>query len=504
MAKLTPTHAIRNPARRNPEPELQYIAMDVDGHIVSVSDTREQAMDSLIGLPGPRDVMVDDIADEPIDWQGIEQRRNPDAGEVANDPRRALQRAGLEPLDIRDVMKISLDAAHSALVPYFDMLHSTSTGKAIRAYRDPSGMAEAFLGQNYKTAKGTPEKPSIVMGLTLLPARRLSHFEELEQPNKKKRPIPFGKRGDVLIAVDRLLRASEEARGRARSIVPAHTSLTPRKRVQQWSLCAGSNADCENSCLVYSGRNVADVYNHRRKAVGTLALLERPDAFCRMLIEAIRIHAKSDLCKEMEPFVRLNVLSDVPWELLIPGMFSHFEGGPIRFYDYTKVGGRKPPPNYDLTFSYSGTNETLARAELARGFRVAAVFMALKAASRRSWKTFRYVGPSPGKGKQRPQAVLPETFWGLPVIDGDVSDIRPRDPRACIVGLRWKTPAGRNVEPTEEKFKFVTRAYHIGGEIYEQSEGEAESMRESAEMSQMEYLMAPVTPRYQPIDSDSD
>lgn len=481
LLKRDTSAVMLNPARA---PELCYVAMGVDGGIVSVSDSEASAIASLADQPGPRDIEVDHV-------DGFDPIKNP-PDRAAENPRRALERAGLEPLDFRDVMKISLEAAHSALLPYFDMLTSTFTGKKIRAYRDPAGMAEAFLGQNYKTAKGTPEKPSIVMGLTLLPARRLSHYGDLDA------------KGDVLIAVNRLLRASAYGDGRMASIMPTHAELAPRKRVQQWSLCAGSNADCENSCLVYSGRNVADVYNHRRKAVGTLALLEYPDAFCRMLVEAIRLHEKSDLCREMEPFVRLNVLSDVPWEILIPGMFEHFARGPVRFYDYTKVSGREPPKNYDLTYSFSGTNEAQARAELARGRRVAVVFMALKPKSRRDWAPFRYVGPPLGRDKQRAQAALPSSFWGLPVVDGDVSDIRARDPGECIVGLRWKTPAGRDIDTSDKKFKFVTRAYHIGGEIFSELEGQAESMLASADPRQMEYLVAPVTPRYQPIDSDDE
>jgi hypothetical protein len=36
---------------------------------------------------------------------------------------------------------------------------------------------------------------------------------------------------------------------------------------------------------------------------------------------------------------------------------------------------------------------------------------------------------------------LPATFLGLPVINGDESDIRPYDPRGVVVGLKAKGSA---------------------------------------------------------------
>lgn len=120
----------------------------------------------------------------------------------------------------------------------------------------------------------------------------------------------------------------------------------------------------------------------------------------------------------MEYFVRLNVLSDLPWELIWPELFERL--GDVCFYDYTKVAGREPPPNYDLTFSYSGTNWRLSESELAAGRRCAVVFFADRAGKR-----------------------FPETWRGYRVVPGDDHDIRPLDPPGVVVGLNYKTP---NVE----------------------------------------------------------
>lgn len=456
----------------NPGPHAGYAAISPNGDIVAVTDSRQDALNSLSG-----EVWVDDEDGEP------ELVENPAVGD---NPRRALEVAGLEKIDFDYVMKsISLDEAHRVLFPYFALLQR-KRGRAIQAYQTPLGMAEAFLGQNYKTAKETPGDPSLVMGLTLLPADRLTtKYPELDPS------------GDVFVAVNKLLRTDK-----ARSIAAVHERLTPQKQRQQWTLCAGSNDQCKNSCLVYTGRNVADEYNVRRKAVGTMSLLEHPEHFIRMLAEAITLHSRAEVCRKLKPYVRLNVLSDVPWELLVPGMFDHFADyampgfSPVQFYDYTKVANRKPPPNYDLTFSFSGTNEALARAEIARGRRVAVVFLAMRPkGGREKWETFRFTGKPKTRGGARPQVDLPETFWNLPVIDGDENDIRPRNPAPCIVGLRWKTPAGKRVDPTATSFSFVTRVFHVSGEIFEEhDEPAAQSLRHS------EYLAVPVTPRYQPVD----
>lgn len=475
-----------------PNPPLSssaaFVAIDSNGDIVDVSESRQRAIESLERL-GPGYIAYDDDDDggnRPV-------TRNP----AGDNPIRALERAGLAQLDFDRVERMPLEHAHKELLPYFHLLKKG--GESVKAYKTPEGMAHRFLGQNYKTAKTTPEDPSLVMGLTLLPADRLTvkYLDDLDKSRDSR----------VNALVRTLLRSDD----RLVSIARPHRSLSTEKRRAQWTMCAGSTDECRNSCLVYTGRNVADVYNNRRKAVGTIALVERPEAFCRMLIEAIRSHTRSESCQGMKPFVRLNVLSDVPWELLIPGLFDYFSprnyGGQTipgfgavtapMFYDYTKVANRKPPSNYDLTFSYSGRNELLARSELARGIRVAVVFLAFRPKGRRDqWETFRFVGKAP-PGGHKPQVDLPDTFWGHPVIDGDISDIRPRDPRRCIVGLRWKTPAGQRVDPTDESFRFVTRAFHVGDEIFPEEEyAQAQALRE--------YLVSPVTARYQPVDQDAD
>ena len=115
----------------------------------------------------------------------------------------------------------------------------------------------------------------------------------------------------------------------------------------------------------------------------------------------------------MRACFRLNLTSDIPWEAKansIDGksVFEHFPE--FQFYDYTKGVQRAMKnklPNYDLTFSRSESNGAQCKLAIKAGLNVAVVF----------------------------RNGLPETWQGLPVVDGDETDLRFLDRRNCIVGL---------------------------------------------------------------------
>jgi hypothetical protein len=178
-----------------------------------------------------------------------------------------------------------------------------------------------------------------------------------------------------------------------------------------------------------------------------------------MLIEAIRRHEQRCINAGAKPLIRLNVYSDIAWELACPELFGMFPS--VQFYDYTKVPGRDPSKagisNYDLTFSFSGSQanvDAMDREVRQLGRRVAVVFAA------RGLASHDYLDKSGevrvAKGTEIPTRVtgykkkagraeafsarFVEPFLGLPVVDGDESDLRPYDPSPCIVGLRWKPP----------------------------------------------------------------
>lgn len=123
--------------------------------------------------------------------------------------------------------------------------------------------------------------------------------------------------------------------------------------------------------------------------------------------------------------VRLNATSDLLWESMpvharknIMALFPK-----VQFYDYTKYPMKERgelPKNYYITFSSSEhpKSDKWAYEWLSSGHNVAIPF------------AVHHDDPLP----------LYHTYLGekLPVIDGDLSDIRFHDPYPCIVGLRAK------------------------------------------------------------------
>ncbi|MAT73431.1 MAG: hypothetical protein CMJ58_28440 [Planctomycetaceae bacterium] len=147
----------------------------------------------------------------------------------------------------------------------------------------------------------------------------------------------------------------------------------------------------------------------------TALYLEVTVLFIKRLKAEITLLETDALQVQMTPAVRLNGSSDLPWERLHLELFEQFPD--VQFFDYTKLSHRvyrfmlhELPANYHLTFSVDAHMQKEASDILRRGGTVAAVF----------W-------PS-----------LPNTWWGFPVIDGDLHDARFLDPSGVIVGLRAK------------------------------------------------------------------
>tara|TARA_R100000781_G_scaffold83709_2_gene51539 strand:- start:5007 stop:5465 length:459 start_codon:yes stop_codon:yes gene_type:complete len=141
---------------------------------------------------------------------------------------------------------------------------------------------------------------------------------------------------------------------------------------------------------------------------------EQREKFLDWLVKDIASVERRAIKKNLDPVVRLNGTSDIRWE-----RHEFMYGLPdVQFYDYTKHRNRKDiPENYQLTFSRSeeSTTKDLDTA-LNNGMNIAVVF----------------------------QKELPETWYGLPVIDGTLNDWRFRDPNPCIVGLLAKGSAKKD------------------------------------------------------------
>lgn len=460
--------------------KLFYAAVGPDGSVVDVSDDPFVAANQLITMFPEARISIQEVEETP--------RENPAAREM---PKLALQLSGLSPITPKQSLKMSLDEAHARLEPYFTNL--PLRGEKVVKYESPSGMADAWIGQNYKTSKPSqdPGRPAQVMGVSLVPAQHARLAAHGQGPYQA------------------LWIPSESRPGREASTTDSALAQTKKVMLAKWrredpgltgkfTLCAGSSQDCRDSCLVFAGQNASERYNTYRKVAQTMALLNEPAAFLRMLVESIEMWMRElgAQCGCLRPFVRLNVLSDVPWELVAPWLFEHFEGAsvgtsgdPLMFYDYTKVAGRRTPKNYDLTFSVSGTdaNRAWAKDEIERGRRIAVVFLGHKKVGE-SWQQIRPKGPT-----AIAQMPLPRTFWGLKVIDGDISDVRPYDPAPACVGLRWKTPSGKRagVEVDPGASAFVTPVYIVDDRGW--------LAKPNPSSSAEQWLIAAVTPRQQPI-----
>lgn len=185
---------------------------------------------------------------------------------------------------------------------------------------------------------------------------------------------------------------------------------------------------CKEPCLFSAGRGaMSNVMLSRLRK--TLYFLQFRELFMAQLareIHDLRAKAKRDGFKLL---VRLNGTSDIRFEnIAVPGAPNIMALFPdVQFYDYTKIANRGRagglPANYDLTFSYSGAPayQPFVQRAVANGERIAVVF-----------RNRAIVDRMLANG---------ETFLGLPVVDGDDSDIRHVDPRGAVVALYAKGKA---------------------------------------------------------------
>lgn len=176
-----------------------------------------------------------------------------------------------------------------------------------------------------------------------------------------------------------------------------------------FQVCSARSPGCEAACLHYAGAQHLQSLKDRSRIAKTQRFFKDRHGFMAQLRKEIEAHVRKMEKMGLRPAVRLNATSDIPWERV--------RGNPIedmphvQFYDYTAIPNRNVPANYHLTFSLKENNEEAARKALQSDLNLAVVF---------------------------PTSDLPDAFWGLPVVDGDLSDFRPGDPKPCIVGLKAK------------------------------------------------------------------
>lgn len=198
-------------------------------------------------------------------------------------------------------------------------------------------------------------------------------------------------------------------------------SLAPSTLAGMGNLCPNASPACLAGCLNTAGKGLvqsadgAYMVQNARVAKTRFALSRDLDVranFISALVDQLERAERKARKNGKRLAVRLNVLSDLPWEKLAPWLFERFST--VQFYDYTKNAKRfaSLPANYDLTFSRSEVNGPEVDTVLRNGGRVAVVFSH--------------------------RAELPAVWNGYTVIDADKHDLRFLDGASVICGLKAK------------------------------------------------------------------
>lgn len=216
---------------------------------------------------------------------------------------------------------------------------------------------------------------------------------------------------------------SKTVKGEAFGYLTGILYLAPSDVSGVINTCPHASKGCRLACLYSAGRGA---FSNVQKAriEKTRRFIYDHDAFFDDLIKDISSLITKAQKQGKTPCVRLNGTSDIDWEkhrfngLTIFQRFPH-----VQFYDYTKnkrrmldsLSDHSWPMNYHLTFSRSETNQKACEEVLSKGGNIAAVF----------------------------RVVPPESF-NVPVVDGDLSDLRFLDPSGVVVGLKAKGKAKKD------------------------------------------------------------
>lgn len=185
-------------------------------------------------------------------------------------------------------------------------------------------------------------------------------------------------------------------------------------------------AKCEAGCLYTAGKGALSA-THYARLRKTLFYNQYPAEALAMIKREIADAYAQSLAEGWTLLVRLNGTSDERWENT--GIIEAFPM--VQFYDYTKLHNRKNvPANYDLTYSYSGASnrymsflsDALANPALKR---IAVVF----------------------DKRSTVEALIAQghKFLGLPLVDGDETDVRHIEPSGVAVALYAKGKARKDL-----------------------------------------------------------
>ena len=249
-----------------------------------------------------------------------------------------------------------------------------------------------------------------------------------------------------------------------------------------YDVCPFRTAGCTKACVLeHAGRsNMPSVRKARTRK--TRLYFENREQFIAELDADLYLVERQAQRAGLAPCVRLNVASDIAWEIKHPELFANHPT--INFYDYTKwtkhrfdhalagsgYTGKHMPSNYHLTYSHNeetpvndyGTSYSSEL--LAAGVNVAIVYDTIYN------PTQNKIGTLPTSWRIDGDRM--SSIYKYDVIDGDTHDIRiaefdnsaqpADDTRGVIVGLRGKGGKRQVIDGVDAGFIMPT----IGGTAY--------------------------------------
>lgn len=177
-----------------------------------------------------------------------------------------------------------------------------------------------------------------------------------------------------------------------------------------YETCAGKSEGCSAACLFTAGRGAMNSVQQAR-IKKTKLFFENKELYLTYLNNDLTLLQEYGKEHNMQVYVRLNGTSDLDFISL--NIFQKYPT--LKFYDYTKIKERlylSLPENYKLTYSRDErtTNEEILT--LINYANIAVVF-----------------------------DEVPSEYLGLPVYEGDLTDLRFEDPLKHIIGLKAKARA---------------------------------------------------------------
>lgn len=468
---------ISNAARRNAEESKSFIAvLDGDGVMVSRDDDPHEAYERARHASPTGTVVVDDavfaapelarnpagkledsaakaaaasrVPDIGIDWTAFDPLNNADDRKVVADARDKLRAYG------RDEYARLLDSVKGLVFEPRRKGEKRKRG-GIAAQFNPGWLVGDFLRQNTKMQKILEGDGAMhdSIGLSLLP-----HGASFRGPFDT---------------------STDQGPGGATN-------------------CLFSTKECRKVCLVNTGQRALESGAFASSYLFSKMLRHDPQSFAINIFDrCVRAFLDADIegrrayqqafhegaprSMSFHRFIRLNVLSDLPWELLAPGMIEsickvarralqpskrHIMRDGLALYDYTKIPYRRGVEGfYDITLSFSGSAGMFpALFDVINGDSQAAPRAAVVFVRREEKPAHGRYGTAmyraaPGKPLSSKEEWHSWEFLGQPVWNGDLSDVRPLDPKNVrVVGLTYKPPNYKIASPVGSKKKFSLEA----------------------------------------------